>query len=1371
MSQVSGHRAGFGTYASGLAALLAAGTLAQGQIAPAPCIALGGNFCSQPVGLMSGAQNVTVTAQAAGTVSAVEVLTLGIAGLDFAPGGGEMSCASAALSTGATCTESVTFTPAYPGLRMGAVVLLDGSGNVLGTAYLSGTGVGGLAVLATGNILPVAGDGTSTGPPLAGDAATSASLDDPASVTVDGAGNLYIAGRGQNRIRKVTGATGIITTLAGNGTAAYAGDGLPSTDASVSVNEPGGVALDGAGNLYIADTGNNVVREISADSGTISTVAGTGSQGSAGDGGPATAATLNQPQGVTVDGSGNLYIADTANHRIRRVDAGTGVITTVAGDGFSNPATGAGGYAGDGGAATNAELNFPFAVAFDAAGNIYIPDSGNNAVRMVAAINGAITPSSTITTFAGTGTAGDTGDGAAATLATLSSPSGVAADAAGNVYIADTLNASIRKVSPATGFISTIARNNAGVYVFNSGGPYAVSINGPTGLFLDGGGDLYFADSLNNRIREIESNFGVLDYTGTPVVEGAQSAPRAQTIENDGNAALALTSITAGTNTALDSTGTTCKAGSTTLEVNGACVIGAIFAPSVASDPLFGNVVAARNIANSPLDIELIGDATEVSSTAVSLTSSANPSGFGQSVTFTATVTTAGGGNPAGSVTFMDGGAALGTPVAVGSSGQAMYTTAKLTVGLHAIAVSYGGDSTHSASISAPLNQAVLEGTSTTLVSSANPTAPGQSVTFTATVTAAGGGGVAPDGTVTFSDGAASLATVALSAGGVATCTTATLANGSHAITATYSGDAAHQVSGSVSTLLRQEVLVASQVAISSTPNPSNYGDAVTFTVTATTSGTAVPTGTANILDAGAQIWMATLSGSTGAGTFTTSTLAVGSHSITAVYLGDANNAPSTSADLIQVVNKAVVNKAQTSTTVSAAANPVTIGAPVALTASVQTAHGTATPTGAVSFTDTFNGATVTLGGAPLSATGVATINPALAVGLHSIVATYGGDGNDAGSASAPLTVTVQLPVTTTVLASSADPSAADSAVTFTATVTGNSEVATGSVTFFADGASMGSSALNANDVATLSSSSLAPGTHSITANYGGDARDAASASLAINQVVETIPTTTALRAPLVSGGAVSLQATVAGSSGPTPSGTVTFTIGTTTLGSAALNATGVAALAPMLAPGTYTVVAAYGGDAWHSASASQAIVVTEAPSAFTLTVTPSSLAMDTNGSATASVTLASTGGFRDSIALACGGLPTGVSCQFSSPSVSLAAYSTATAQLTISTGAVIAWGAPASGVRLMDRGASLAGLFLPLGVFFGCLFARLGDRCARFRAGALLLLCGAAMLASGCTTIHLNSNGPATYVIQVTGTGAHSSMVQSANVTLDIIQ
>jgi sugar lactone lactonase YvrE len=239
--------------------------------------------------------------------------------------------------------------------------------------------------------------------------------------------------------------------VAGNGDTGVPAEGTPAVLAAL--NMPTGVAIDGAGNLYIADTKNNAVRVVSSVTGLISTVAGSGTVGYSGDGGSAKAAMLNEPWGVTVDTVGNLYIADTNNHVIRKVTISTGTITTVAGNGTA-------GYSGDRGLAIDATLNFPYAVAFDNAGNMLIPDSANNVVRKV-------DTAGTISTLAGNGANGYSGDGKAASQAQLWSPEGVAVDPAGNIYIADSQNNAIRKISFATGNISTTVATGLGESVIN----------------------------------------------------------------------------------------------------------------------------------------------------------------------------------------------------------------------------------------------------------------------------------------------------------------------------------------------------------------------------------------------------------------------------------------------------------------------------------------------------------------------------------------------------------------------------------------------------------------------------------------------------------------------------------------------------------------------------------------------------------------------------------------------------------------------------------------------------------------------------------------------------------------------------------------
>jgi sugar lactone lactonase YvrE len=1343
-----------------LAALLAFSAGAQAQ------------FGTVAVGTTSGQQTITVTAKVAGTVASVKVLTAGTPSVDFAAGSGAQ-CGTPTLAQGGTCTQSVTFTPKAPGVRFGAVVLLDAGNNVLGAAYIHGIGSSGLGLLAPGNILTFAGNGTYTGPVLDGSQATAASLYLPTSIALDGAGNLYIADSGHNRIRKVTAATGVISTIAGNGNPTFSGDNGPATSATLNI--PSGVAIDGAGNLYIADTGNFRVRMVAASTGIITTAAGTGTLGNSGDGAAATLAELNQPQGVTVDVSGNLFIADTANHRIRRVDAVTGIITTVAGSGNPNPVTGLGGYSGDGGPATAAQLNFPYAIVFDAAGNFYIPDSGNNVVREV-------NTSGIITTFAGTGQPGSSGDGGAATAATLFTPSGVAVDPAGNIYIATGGNrntAGIRKVNSGSGDISTLVENNIG-QDYNNGAFQFVSIYGPIGLLMDGSGNLYFADSLNMIVQQIQSNFVALNFTVPGTRQGDKSAPQVQTIENDGNAPYDLTAITVGTNLALDPATTTCAVSPPSLAVDEDCEIGVVFAPPLTpaiappatAEILTGNIDVGQtgDTVDTPLDIEVVGQATVINSTTTSLTSNPNPSGFGQNVIFTATVTTgAGTGALAGNVTFsIDGTNTIlcANPVAVNAGGLATCSTAALTVGIHKVIASYGSDPNHLPSTSQTLDQTVIEGTITTLTSSKNPSALGQNVTFIATVSVpTGGGSVAPDGTVIFYDGASILGTQTLGPGGVASLSTAALTNGVHTITADYEGDASNNIQGS-SAALAQDVLAPSGITISSAPNPSTYGIPVVFTISVPSTGNLAATGTVNILDGSTQIGTVSLAGSPAAATFTTSTLAVGSHQITAAYLGDTNYGAGTSAPITQVVTQV-----QTTTTLTAAPNPGFAGGPVALTATVAPVQGVATPTGLVVFTS----GGVTLGSAALTATGTATINPVFNVGAFSIVATYTGTTNDAGSASAPLALTIQIATTQTVVVASPSPGIVDSPETFSAKVTGNGGIPAGTVTFSADGVAISTPVtLDATGTATLAYSTLSAGPHTISASYSGDTDDLPSVSPTINLVIGTIPTATALGATSVgTPPQVSLVAAVVGVSGPTPTGTVTFMNGATVIGAATLNSGGVATLNPNLATGSYSIVAVYGGDPLHSPSTSQPVTVLGTPSGFNLVVTPPTMTVATSQSANFTVNLTSIAGFADTIAFGCSALPAAVNCHFSSISLPLAADGTATAQLTIDTNNPLGGGSTAMNAHPGNR-SYLAGLFLPFSIVFGLIFWRFRKRNKfLFSAFLILLLSGATMLVNGCSGSGFSqvSATPGTYVIQVTGTGTNSDIIHYQNVTLTVTQ
>jgi len=1058
----------------------------------------------QPVFTTSAAQNVVVAAQVAGTVNQVEVLTLGVSGLEFAKGSGALTCESAVLASGATCQQSVAFTPAYPGLRAGAVVLLDSNSNVLGTAYLSGTGVGGLGVFFPGNVITVAGvyrNWTSTQDDIP---ATDANLEQPSSIAFDGADNMYIADSGSthNQIRMVcasassvtiTGTTcpgpGIIMRIAGTGGPGYSGDGGPASNSTLSA--PSGVALDGAGNLYIADTGNNVIRKITAATGIIGTVAGSvnGTPGFAGDGGLATAAELSSPQGVTVDSGGNLYIADTANQRIRRVaqpmpPAVAGIITTVAGNGEpSGNGDGKGTYSGDGQPATVAGLSLPYAVAFDASGNMYIPDSANNRIRMV-------NTSGTISTAVGMGTAGDSCANWLGNQVALNTPSGVAVDAAGNLYIADTQDSCIEETNATTGMVTAIAVNGE-TAVSSNGTLGLLQVYAPVGLTMDGSGNLYFADFYDMLIEEVQRNHATLSFMATPVRQGSFSAPQNQTLQNNGNAALDLSAITPDQNAAVNDSSLkdACATGVPFLAVDASCQIGAVFAPSeslvfppsVTSEQIFANIDIGKpgDTGNSPLDIELIGEAAIVNSTTVTVASSNNPSHFGQSVTFTATVTTgAGTGNLTGTVSFLDGTTTLAAGVVLTASGgaaatgTATFTTTVLNVGLHPITATYNNtdDANHFSSTSAPLAQTVVENTATSLTSSVNPSAVGQSVTFTATVTIAGGAGVTPDGTVTFSDGGTALQTVAINSNGVATYSTAALAQGLNAITAIYNGDSSEQIQASTSKVVSQDVQASSSTVVASIPNPSSFGTAVTFTATVTPNASTPTSGVVNFLDGGIQIGISNLAGTTNQATFTTAMLAAGTHSITAAYQGSPDYASSTSPAITQTVSK-------TSPTIAWATPPaITYGTALSALQLNASSGGVAGK-----FVYTPPAGTV------------------LAAGAQSLAVNFTpNDSADYNAASATVQLTVNKASPTMALATSGTPSSYGAAVTFTATV---SSGPTGTVTFYDGSSSIGAVTLNGT-TATLTIATLTIGAHTITASWAGNSNYNAVISTPLTQTV-----------------------------------------------------------------------------------------------------------------------------------------------------------------------------------------------------------------------------------------------------------------------------
>jgi len=366
-----------------------------------------------------------------------------------------------------------------------------------------------ITIPASGVINTIAGTGTA-GYSGDGGAATSAKLNYPYGLAVDVSGNINFADSSNNVIRKITASTGDISTVAGTGTGGYSGDGGAATSAKLSA--PKAVAVDSSGNLYIADMSNNRIRMVTASTGDISTIAGDGVAGSGGDNGLAVNAKLNLPMGVAVDSSGNVYIADYENNYVRKWSPATHDISAYAGYQYTATIMSPGGFSGNNVAATSAELYAPIGLAIDSSGNLFIADSANQRIRAVYAsgtIPNVSSPTAgNIYTVAGDGTGGFSGDGASATSGEIYYPSGVAVDPSGNLYIADTDNQRIRLVVASTGYISTVAGDGTSGFSGDGGAATSAEMGKPgysgvPAVAVDASYNFYIADGVNNRIRAV----------------------------------------------------------------------------------------------------------------------------------------------------------------------------------------------------------------------------------------------------------------------------------------------------------------------------------------------------------------------------------------------------------------------------------------------------------------------------------------------------------------------------------------------------------------------------------------------------------------------------------------------------------------------------------------------------------------------------------------------------------------------------------------------------------------------------------------------------------------------------------------------------
>jgi hypothetical protein len=677
-----------------------------------------------------------------------------------------------------------------------------------------------------------------------------------------------------------TNITPYIYTFAGDGLDNFSGDGGPAINAGVSL--PSGLCVDRTGHVFVGNGPqgqDNHVRMIDQATGIITTVAGNGIAGYSGDGGPATSAALNNPFDVAVDSKGNLFIADAWNACIRRVDAKSQIITTVAG------VCGSLGLSGDAGPATKAKFILPVGLAFDAADNLYV--AGDEQVRKVDASTGIINR------VAGTFGGGivPSGDGGPATSAVITGPYGLAVDSANNLYIVDWNAAQIRKVDGTTGIISTVAGTGAQGFSGDGGPAVAAELYQPDSITLDAAGNLFFSDSAYGRIRTINTKTGII---------------------------------------------TTFAGGGSSLGDGGPAVDASIEYPEgVAFDPA-GNLYIGDSFNHR---VRVVGAPPVVAtliSTTTALTASATSLMAGQSLTLTATVVASSGAMPTGTVQFLNGTVLLGAGTL--NAGGVATLTLNPAAGIYSFTADYSGSAANAASHSSPpvtVTVTVTSATVTVLQTSSTALTPGQPLTLTATVTA--GSGSVPAGIITFLNGSSALGTASLNSSGTATLTISPPV-GSYSITALYAGSATDATSISAPPIVVTVASAPTATHLTVSPNPAGFGSTVTLQSTVT-SATGTPTGTVIFYDGPVLLGSGVLA--SGSGILTVSTLSVGSHNLTAAYPGDADYAPSTSNIVVEVVTPA-----DFSISAAPAARSVYTGESAVYTISIVPQNGFALPVG-----------------------------------------------------------------------------------------------------------------------------------------------------------------------------------------------------------------------------------------------------------------------------------------------------------------------------------------------------------------------------------------------------------------------------------------
>ncbi|MFN8040949.1 MAG: Ig-like domain-containing protein [Acidimicrobiales bacterium] len=1105
--------------------------------------------------LTAGAATVAIAALPVGA----HTLTVDYAGdADFvaSTGSGSHSVAAAATSVAASVVgggtvhgQSVTVTATVAavapgnGTPTGTVTFHDGA-TTLGTATLDGAGTASVSssVLATGTrtiTVDYAGDGsfaTSSGTTThtVSPAATTTAVTTSGSPSVLGAPVTFTAtvavtapgtGTPTGTVTFADGATTIGTgTLDGSGTASvttpslgvgahtitatYGGDADDLTSSGTVAHDVGAA---GASVNVVAGAATSVVGESVTFTATVAAVPA----------GPVPTGVVTFADGATTLGTGTLDGAGVASITTGALGVGPhGIVAT---------------YAGDGTVGAGASSPLAHTVG-QAATSTAVVSSGSpsvvgESVTFTATVSvsapGAGTPTGSVTftdgaTTIGSGSLDGTGKASVSTSALAVGPHTVTATYAGDPSFggsSSTVGQSVGQAATSTAVVS-------------SGSPSVV------------GQSVTFTATVSVSAPGAGTPTGSVTFTDGATTIGSGS------LDGTGKASVSTSALAVGPHTVT---------------------------ATYAGDPSFGGSSST------------VGQSVGQAATSTAVVSSGSPSVVGQSVTFTATVSVSapGAGTPTGSVTFTDGATTIGSG-SLDGTGKASVSTSALAVGPHTITATYGGSASQSGSSGVAAQAVGRAATSTAVVSSGSPSVVGQSVTFTATVTVGAPGGGIPTGTVTFTDGATTIGSGSLDAAGKASVSTSALAVGPHTITATYAGSVSF--AGSSSTVGQSVGQAATSTAVTSSGSPSVVGQSVTFTATVSVSapGAGTPTGSVTFTDGATTIGSGSLDG-TGKASVSTSALAVGPHTVTATYTGSASFAGSSA------TTGQSVSQAATTTAVTSSANPSVVGQPVTFTATVTPVGTSVVPTGTVDFT---SGATL-LGSSPVGGGGVASLTTAaLGLGVSTITASYRGTVDHAASSSSPLTQTVSAAGSTVTLTSSANPSVSGQSITLTGHVTSipAGTTPTGSLTFVDGATTIGSAPLDGTGTATITTSPAA-GTHGLAAVYAGDGTVGPGSSTTLAQVVAPAATTTAVVAApttAVTGQSVTLTATVAVSApgSGTPTGVVTFTDGASTLGSATLDAGGVASLpTSSLAVGSHTVTATYGGDPDRATSSSTATV------------------------------------------------------------------------------------------------------------------------------------------------------------------------------------